>query len=175
MDNSITARETGSTNLRVGPLGHYRETNRESSGGTGPIDKPNLPAVVHHKSTEKGNLMSRNMSVEVTSGVAATEVPDDAAEDFAEAYETLAKLPVNRQVTVDFTDSPKVGNETQAQADAREARLWVRQGKAWAAAQDPPLTFVRKGDVKGNPTRVAFRIYLPKPKTEETQDVPDAE
>lgn len=94
--------------------------------------------------------MALDMRVEITSGVGATEIPDDVATDLEEAYEVLTKLPVTRRIAVDFP--------TPA-----EARLFVRQGKAWALAQDPPLTFVRKGDVKGLPTRVSFRIYLPRP------------
>jgi hypothetical protein len=131
----------------------------------------------------------RNMSVEVTSGVAATEVEKDNALDFAEAYEHLAKLPVNRQVSVDFpvtdyTDLLKKDGTvklTALEVASAAARDYVKQGKAWAAAQEitvdvlaedgktvtgqytTPLTFARKGDIKGNPTRVSFRIYVPRP------------
>lgn len=90
-----------------------------------------------------------DMEIEVTSGVEATEVPEDVAADLTEAYNALKNLPVNRQVSVTF-------------ADAKAARLFVRQGKAWAAAQTPALTFARKGDVKALPARVSFRIYVPR-------------
>lgn len=93
--------------------------------------------------------MALDMTIEVTSGVAATEVPEDIATDLLEAYNALKELPVNRQVSVNF-------------ADAKAARTFVKQGKAWAAAQIPALTFARKGDVKGNPSRVSFRIYVPR-------------
>lgn len=110
--------------------------------------------------------MALDMRLEVTSGVSNTEVPDDVAADLAEAYRILSGLPVNRQIVVDFPD-------------AKDARAFVRQGKAWAAAQEvtvdvlddednvvgsrkSALTFARKGNVKENPTRVAFRIYVPR-------------
>jgi len=102
--------------------------------------------------------MALNMRIEVTSGVAATEVDEETAKDLQEAYDALKPLPVNRQVVVDFDD-------------AKSAREFVRKGKAWAAAQEVTredgtkthLEFARKGDVKANPTRVAFRIYIPRP------------
>jgi hypothetical protein len=126
--------------------------------------------------------MPLNMTIEVTSGVAATEVPADVAADLAEAYAALAKLPVNRQVSVDFpvTDfqdlMSKDGKEvkvTAATQAASAARVFVKQGKAWAAAQTPMLTFARKGDIKGNPTRVSFRIYVPRPGDADTTGTPE--
>jgi len=93
--------------------------------------------------------MALNMRIEITSGVSATEVDEETAKDLQDAYNALKDLPVNRQVVVDFED-------------AKSAREFVRQGKAWAAAQTPALTFARKGNVKENPTRVAFRIYVPR-------------
>jgi hypothetical protein len=111
--------------------------------------------------------MALDMTVTVTSGVEATEVPDDIAADLTEAYEALSELPVNRMVNVDFGDV----NETDAdkiKANAKAARVFVKQGKAWAAAHvdaegnAAPLTFVRKGDIKGMPGRVSFRIYVPR-------------
>jgi hypothetical protein len=131
--------------------------------------------------------MTLNMRIEVTSGVAATEVPADVAADLTEAYNALKDLPVNRMVVVDFTadgyDGPaKVDGKTvtDAQKAAYMARKFVRQGKAWAAAQavtvditdddgtktgerKSALTFARKGDIKANPARVSFRIYVPRP------------
>jgi hypothetical protein len=115
--------------------------------------------------------MSRNMTIVVTSGPSATEVDEENAKDFAEAYGALKSLPVNRAVDVDFPPADykpltkrdgtvKATSEELAAADARD---YVRQGKAWAATQTGPngraLAFVRKGDVKSNPTRVTFRIY----------------
>jgi hypothetical protein len=94
------------------------------------------------------------MTLEVTSGVKATEIDSDYAETYAEAYETLKGLPVNRQLNLDF--------ETE-----KLARDFVRQGKAWAAAQIGPngrtLVFARKGVVKANPKRVSFRVYEARP------------
>jgi hypothetical protein len=92
--------------------------------------------------------MPLNMIVEITSGVSVTEVPDDVAADLLEAYTALASLPVNRQVTVDFDTIP-------------EAKLFARQGRAWAESQETPLKFERKGDPVTKPTRVSFRIYVP--------------
>jgi hypothetical protein len=147
--------------------------------------------------------MAINMRIEVTSGVAATAVPDDAAEDFQAAYDALKGLPVNRQATTDpFTPEGYAGpakidgkEVTDAQKSAWNARLWVRQGKAWAAAQtvtvpestdkdgkvtpeyESPLVFARKGDVKGNPTVVSFKIYVPRKgdDVEVTDETPDTE
>jgi len=122
--------------------------------------------------------MQYNGQIVASSGVEVTEVPAEAAEFLAESYEALAKLPVNRQVTVDFAgEGTKKGKETQAEADAREARLFVRQGKSWAAQQsvkredgsETTLVFARKGDIKGAPTRVSFRVYIPRPEKEETE------
>jgi hypothetical protein len=83
-----------------------------------------------------------------------TPVPDEVAKELAEAYAALKELPNSRQVSVDF-------------ATAKEARLFVRQGQAWAKAQTPVLSFSRRGDVKALPTRVQFRIYVPRPKDTE--------
>jgi hypothetical protein len=96
-----------------------------------------------------------DMEIVTTSGVSATEVPADVAADLAQAYERLAELPVNRAVAVDFSD-------------AKAARLFVKQGKAWAATQG--LTFARKGDIKGLPNRVTFRIYVPRNSDEVTEN-----
>lgn len=94
--------------------------------------------------------MALNFTEVITSGVAATEVTDEDAKDLQEAYEHLSKLPVNRALSVDFSD-------------AKAARRWVKVGKAWASGQTGPngrpLTFARKGDIKGMPARVTFRIY----------------
>lgn len=114
--------------------------------------------------------MALNMSIVVTSGVAATEVPEDVAQDLAEAYAALADLPVNRAVVVDFTSEgyegpAKVDGKpaTDAYKSAWNARRFVKQGKSWAAGQTGPngraLSFARKGDIKGLPSRVTFRIY----------------
>ena len=113
--------------------------------------------------------MALDISIEVTSGVAVTEVPEDVATDLQDVYTSLSKLPSNRQATVDF-------------ATKAEANEFVRQGKSWAAnyglvsvpvkdkdgkptdkTADVPLIFARKGTVKDNPTRVSFRIYAATP------------
>lgn len=91
--------------------------------------------------------MAINMSIEVTSGVAATDYTE-YADDFQEAYDALKNLPVNRAAVADFESVAK-------------AKAFVRQGHAWAAAQDPALKFERKGDPKSLPMRVSFRIYVP--------------
>jgi hypothetical protein len=92
--------------------------------------------------------MALNMSIIQTSGTGVLEVPDDVAADLQDAYDALEKLPVNRAVVVDF-ETPEA------------ARLFVRQGNSWADQND--LRFARKGDIKGLPTRVTFRIYAPRP------------
>jgi hypothetical protein len=106
--------------------------------------------MVRPQKSREEKTMALNMRVVVTSGVAATEVPEDIAADLAEAYAALKDLPVNRAVDVDFED-------------AKAARVFVKQGKSWAAGQTGPngrsLTFARKGDIKGYPKRVTFRIY----------------
>lgn len=108
-----------------------------------------------------------DMEIVSTSGVDSVEVPDDVAADLAEAYAALAKLPVNRAVSVNFTSDgyagPKKVNKvpvTDADKAAWNARRFVRQGKAWATANG--LAFARKGDIKGNPSQVRFRIYVPR-------------
>ena len=131
--------------------------------------------------------MALQMRIEVSSGVAATEVPDDIATELQEAYDALKPLPVNRVVVVDFTAEDYAGPKkidgkdvTADQMAAWNARRFVRQGKAWAAAQKVTvpiyaedgettvgsrksvLTFARKGDIKGLPARVSFRIYVPR-------------
>lgn len=140
--------------------------------------------------------MPLNMRIEVTSGVAATDVPEDIAEELQEAYDALKTLPVNRVVVVDFDgtedyagpakqDGKPVTTEFKA---AWCARRFVKQGKAWAAAQtvtvpvlaedgetqtgtrESALAFARKGDIKGQPARVSFRIYVPREKTEDSED-----
>jgi hypothetical protein len=91
------------------------------------------------------------ISIEVSGGVAATHVPEDVATDLQATYEALAKLPNNRVAVVDF-------------GEAKEARLFCKQGRAWAEStivDGQPLTFSRRGDVKANPRRVSFRIYRP--------------
>ena len=115
--------------------------------------------------------MAVNMRVEATSGPRTVEVPDDVAADLLDAYNALKSLPVNRMVTTDpFTSEDyqgpaKINGETVTEEykAAYNARLFVRQGKAWAATQagpnGRPLVFARKGDIKGNPAVVSFRIY----------------
>lgn len=132
----------------------------------------------------------RDMELAVSSGVAATEVEADNALDYQEAYESLSKLPVNRVVNVNFPVADyadlkgKDGTVKITAADlaAQDARRWVKQGKAWAAAQEvevkdkdgkvlrkSALEFARKGDIKGIPNRVTFRIYVPRAEKEVTK------
>lgn len=127
--------------------------------------------------------MSLQMRIEVSSGVEATEIPESRAKDLQEAYEALAKLPVNRMATADFPEEgetyggpAKIDGKpvTEAYKAAWCARRFVRQGKAWAATQTGPngrpLVFMRKGDVKGNPSRVSFRIYEMRETDSETSE-----
>lgn len=112
--------------------------------------------------------------------VPAVEVPDDMAADLAEVYKALAELPADRCATTDpFTAE---GYEGPAKIDgnpatteykaAWNARRYVRQGKAWCATQTGPngrpLVFARKGDIKGNPSVVSFRIYEQRERTQAT-------
>lgn len=88
--------------------------------------------------------MALTVTIVQTSGASVTEVPEDVAEVLAETYAALKDLPNNRAGTIDF-DTDK------------EARLFVKQGHSWAAANN--LEFSRRGTVKDNPSRVIFRIY----------------
>jgi hypothetical protein len=125
------------------------------------------------------------ITITPTSGVTLVEVPEDIAKDFQETYEALRTMPVNNMANVDFPEADYTATEKLTAADqaAKAARLYVRQGKAWAASQEvvipitdddgnvtgsrtSALVFTRKGDVKGNPTRVSFRIYVPRAKDE---------
>lgn len=92
--------------------------------------------------------MALNVVIAKTSGPTTVEVPEEVAQVLQETYEALKELPVNNAANVDFDT-------------AQEARLFVRQGQAWA--EEKELKFQRRGNVKENPTRVTFRIYLPKP------------
>lgn len=100
--------------------------------------------------------MALEITIVKTSGVGAIEVPEDVATDLKDAWEALRDLPNNRLAVVDF-DTPEA------------ARLFVRQGKTWAAAQQvegpqgefAPLEFSRRGNVSEEPKRVQFRIYRP--------------
>lgn len=95
--------------------------------------------------------MAINMHVVITSGVGSVTVPEDVSKELQEAYELLKGLPVNRALSTDPF------------ADATAARLFVKQGRAWAESQTGPndrqLVFARKGDIKGQPNVVTFRIY----------------
>jgi hypothetical protein len=95
--------------------------------------------------------MGVNITITKTSGPGAVEVPDDVAQDCADTYALLKDLPSNRAATTDPF------------ADAKAARLWCKQATTWAEQQEPALKFSRRGDIKGNPTVVTFRIYEPKP------------
>src|SRR5437879_614345 len=97
------------------------------------------------------------ITIKKTSGVDLTEVPDDVASDLQDVYDALKELPVNQLA------------ETPEFADVKAARLFVRQGKAWASRQQVAgpdgelntLVFSRRGEVKANPKVVQFRIYRP--------------
>ena len=101
--------------------------------------------------------MTRNMTMIITSGTGAVTITDELAEEFQEAWDAIQAAPKNRALTTDF-DTPA------------EARDWVRAGKAWAASQEPQLEFDRRGDVKGLPAQVTFRIYLPNPRGPLTEE-----
>ena len=102
--------------------------------------------------------MAINMQIALTSGPRTVEVPEDIATDLAAAYDALKELPVNRMVTTDPFPN------------AKDAKLFCRQGKAWAATQTGPsgrpLVFARKGNIKENPLVVSFRIYEARETTE---------
>ena len=87
---------------------------------------------------------------QTTRTTTAVEVPADLAKEFAEVYDALAPLSSFNKANVDFDD-------------AAEARLYTRQGKAWAESHG--LTFKRY-DTRANPVRVSFRIYKPEEKSE---------
>ena len=87
-----------------------------------------------------------DMELVSTSGPQTVDY-SDVESDLTLAYQKLASLPVNRAVAITFPS-------------AMDARRFARQGRAWAA--DNGLTFVRKGDVKGEPEKVTFRIYVPR-------------
>ena len=90
------------------------------------------------------------------------DVPEDVAASFLEDYEALANLPVTRQIQADFKaeDFPDKDGKPSKDNAAKAARLYARQGRSWA--EDNGLKFVRKGDIKAQPTRVTYRIYAPK-------------
>jgi hypothetical protein len=96
-------------------------------------------------------IMAINMHVVVTSGVGSVTVDEETAKELESAYNTLKELPVNRALSTDPFPT------------AADARLFVKQGRAWAESQTGPndrqLVFARKGDIKGAPLVVTFRIY----------------
>jgi len=95
-------------------------------------------------------------------------VPEDVAKDLADVYEALSKLPVTRVANVDFETKEAVS-------------LFMRQAKAWCATHKDaegnaaPLTFTRKGDAKGNPLRLTFRVYVPMDMSDEAKAARKAE
>jgi hypothetical protein len=121
--------------------------------------------------------MPLNMRIESTN---VTSVPEDVAKELVDAYATLKELPSTKMLTTDpfdgegYTGPKKIDGKdvTEEYKAAANARVFVRQGKAWAESQTGdngrPLVFVRKGDVKSNPTVVSFRIYEQREQTEET-------
>jgi len=92
--------------------------------------------------------MARDFSIIVTN---VAEPTDEEAQELQEVFETLANLPNTRAAVTDF-DNPQ------------EARAYVRRATAWADSQG--YKFARKGDIKGEPNRVTFRVYKPKPSAE---------
>ena len=112
--------------------------------------------------------MPLNMHIVPTNTVT---VPGWVADELADAYETLKSLTVSNMLSTDpftgedYTGPAKVNGEEVTEEDkaAYNARKFVRQGKAWAASQTGDngrsLVFVRKGDIKGDPAVVSFRIY----------------
>lgn len=118
----------------------------------------------------------------ITKPVPDVEVPADIAADMAEVYAALAVLPGDRCANVDFLDLTKEHDETAVSAAITEAKKFMDQAKKWCAdhkdadGNAQPLTFARKGDIKGIPTRVSFRVYAPRPKTgtENPAEVPVA-
>ena len=126
--------------------------------------------------------MAVNMKIEATSGPRTAEVPEDIAADLSAAYDALKDLPVNRQVTTDpftsdgYEGADKIKGEpvTEEYKAAYNARKFVRQGKVWARTQTGPngrpLVFMRKGDIKGNPAVVSFRIYEVRETSDDTSE-----
>jgi|SRR5215469_15723418 len=91
--------------------------------------------------------MPLNITITKTSGPTTVDIPEDVAADLQETYNLLKDMPVNNAASVDFDDE-------------KAARLFVRQGTAWAEANG--LRFQRRGVVKDNPKNVLFRVYKPK-------------
>ena len=105
------------------------------------------------------------ITIAKTSVVSAADVPEEVAKDLQDTYDALASMPVTNQANVDFLPegvTPADASEDEIAAAAKAARLFVKQGKAWAAAQGEDIVFSRRGDVKSNPTRVSFRVYRQK-------------
>ena len=83
------------------------------------------------------------MDITITA-TGVTELTEEEIADLQDTYEHLSKLPANRVANIEF--------ET-----AEEATGYAKAFKAWAV--DNGHKFLRKGDIKGNPTRLTFRIY----------------
>ena len=83
------------------------------------------------------------MDITITA-TGVTELTEDEITDLVDTYQTLKNLPANRVANIDF-DTPE------------EATGYAKAFKAWAV--DNGHKFLRKGDIKGNPARLTFRIY----------------
>ena len=81
-----------------------------------------------------------------TRGSAPVEIPADVGKDLQDTYEALATESSRVWATAEF-------------GTAEEARLFVRQARAWAAGNSK--RFSRNGTVRDNPTVVQFRLYDP--------------
>lgn len=95
--------------------------------------------------------MAIDMTVIVTSGAEAIDVPEDVAADLAEAYQALQGMPKNRALTANFPSEA-------------EAKMFARRGRAWAASQEPELEFTRRKELETTETMVVFRIHKPNPR-----------
>jgi hypothetical protein len=109
----------------------------------------------------------------LSTGNPNVDVPADVAADLANVYEALSKLPVNRMASTDFLDLSKAHPKEVIDTATEAAKTFMKQAKTWCAnhldaeGNPAPLTFSRRGDIKGIPTRVSFRIYAPRPATPE--------
>ena len=83
------------------------------------------------------------MDITITA-TGVTELTEEEVADLIDTYAALKGLPANRVANIDF-ETPE------------EATSYAKAFKAWAV--DNGHKFLRKGDIKGNPTQLTFRIY----------------
>lgn len=118
--------------------------------------------------------MAYDITITATNEV---EVSDEVALACQEAYDALKVLPVTRMANILF--APLDADEKTVKIAAAQARKFVKEGKLWAESQlvtvpvldaqgnetgktrETHLVFARKGDIKGLPQRVSYRIYVP--------------